>query len=105
MTKHPSHKTRSSDASTYDEVCVNCGETDVVPGGWGKLAEPCPGVSPPENEHIATLVLTRRPDGGFRVTSPDLPGLVVSALDLDDVSRAVFPAALSLSMRKNRKTS
>lgn len=41
-TCHPSHETRSSDASTYDVVCKNCGATDVVPGGWGKLAEPCP---------------------------------------------------------------
>ncbi len=35
-----------SDASTYDEVCINCGETDQVPGGWGRLADPCP--VPPE---------------------------------------------------------
>ena len=28
-------------ASRYDEVCVNCGATDQVPGGWGELAEPC----------------------------------------------------------------
>jgi hypothetical protein len=41
--KHPSHRTRVSfDASTYDEVCVNCGATDKVPGGWGELANPCP---------------------------------------------------------------
>lgn len=40
--KHPSHVTRFSwDASTYDEVCVNCGATDMVPGGWGELANPC----------------------------------------------------------------
>jgi hypothetical protein len=40
--KHPSHVTRGSDASTFDEICVNCGSTDEVPGGWGKLANPCP---------------------------------------------------------------
>lgn len=40
--KHPSHETRSSDASTFDEVCVNCGATDIAGGGWGKLAKPCP---------------------------------------------------------------
>jgi hypothetical protein len=40
--KHPSHVTRSSDASTFDEICTLCGATDEVPGGWGKLAEPCP---------------------------------------------------------------
>ena len=39
---HPSHKTRFSDASTFDEICVNCGATDEVPGGWGNLALPCP---------------------------------------------------------------
>jgi hypothetical protein len=40
--KHPSHVTRiSMDASTYDEICINCGATDEVPGGWGALARPC----------------------------------------------------------------
>lgn len=38
---HPSHKTRMSDASSYDEICVNCGATDTT-GGWGALAKPCP---------------------------------------------------------------
>jgi hypothetical protein len=42
--KHPSHVTRSSDASTFDEICTRCGATDEVPGGWGRLAEPCPAV-------------------------------------------------------------
>ncbi len=39
---HPSHVTRFSDASSFDEICTLCGATDQVPGGWGKLAEPCP---------------------------------------------------------------
>lgn len=39
--KHPSHTTRSSDSSLYDEKCINCGATDVAGGGWGKLAKPC----------------------------------------------------------------
>lgn len=43
---HPSHVTRMSDASSFDEICVNCGATDEVPGGWGKLAEPC--LNPPK---------------------------------------------------------
>lgn len=38
---HPSHVTRMSDASTFDEICVLCGATDRVPGGWGDLADPC----------------------------------------------------------------
>lgn len=40
--KHPSHVTRSSDSSLYDEVCLTCGATDISGGGWGKLGEPCP---------------------------------------------------------------
>jgi DNA-directed RNA polymerase subunit RPC12/RpoP len=39
---HPSHVTRFSDASTYDEICVNCGAHDHTGGGWGRLALPCP---------------------------------------------------------------
>ena len=46
---HPSHKTRFSDASTFDEICVNCGATDQVPGGWGQLAYPCPNASELDN--------------------------------------------------------
>lgn len=40
---HSSHETRFSDASTFDEICKICGATDIAGGGWGKLAEPCPG--------------------------------------------------------------
>jgi len=35
---HESHKTRMSDSSLYDEVCVNCGVTDTMKQG----NEPCP---------------------------------------------------------------
>ncbi len=42
MSKHPSHRTRFSDSSYYDEVCIYCGAHDEVPGGWGRLAKPCP---------------------------------------------------------------
>lgn len=45
---HPSHQTRISDASTFDEICINCGATDEVPGGWGALAQPCS--NPPKTE-------------------------------------------------------
>lgn len=44
--KHPSHVTRFSDSSFYDEICVNCGAHDNAPGGWGDLARECPGTSP-----------------------------------------------------------
>lgn len=39
--KHDSHATRSSDSSLYDEVCINCGATDIAGAGWGKLSQPC----------------------------------------------------------------
>ncbi len=43
MGKHPSHVTRVSlDASSFDEICINCGATDIVPGGWGELGRVCP---------------------------------------------------------------
>jgi hypothetical protein len=36
---HPSHKTRFSDSSLYDEVCTLCGVTDY--NGMAKLDAPC----------------------------------------------------------------
>jgi hypothetical protein len=41
---HPSHVTRFSDASSFDEICINCGAHDEVPGGWGHLAYACPNM-------------------------------------------------------------
>lgn len=43
------HVTRiSMDASSYDEICVNCGATDGI-GTMGRLAYPCPN-QPAEEE-------------------------------------------------------
>jgi hypothetical protein len=47
---HPSHVTRFSDASSFDEICINCGATDEVPGGWGALKKPCPKAPPQPQE-------------------------------------------------------
>lgn len=44
---HPSHKTRISDASSFDEICTVCGATDRAGGGWGALALPCSGADTP----------------------------------------------------------
>lgn len=42
--QHESHKAvRSSDASTFDFICDDCGATDDVTGGWGTLRKPCKG--------------------------------------------------------------
>lgn len=43
---HPSHKTRFSDSSLYDEVCVYCGATDGA--GDNRLREGCPQAPAPE---------------------------------------------------------
>lgn len=48
---HASHTTRTSDASTYDEVCVDCGATDAPGGG---LAAPCPNPRPLPDAASAT---------------------------------------------------
>jgi len=45
--KHPSQRTRFSDASSFDEVCEACGATDIAGGGWGKLAQPCQAAPEP----------------------------------------------------------
>ncbi len=46
MIDHPSHKTRFSDSSFYDEVCVNCGATDGR--GDDRLTKPCPTAPDPD---------------------------------------------------------
>lgn len=48
---HPSHVTRTSDASSYDEICINCGAVDSTGGGWRALARPCP--NEPEAHKVA----------------------------------------------------
>ena len=50
---HPSHVMRSSDASSFDEICVNCGATDAL-GSWGKLLEPCPIHGTPQGKENET---------------------------------------------------
>jgi hypothetical protein len=45
--QHESHKSvRSSDASTFDFICDDCGATDDVTGGWGGLRKPCRASDP-----------------------------------------------------------
>lgn len=38
---HPSHKTRFSDSSFYDEICTLCGATDAA--GDDRLKHQCQG--------------------------------------------------------------
>jgi hypothetical protein len=42
---HPTHKTRFSDSSLYDEVCTLCGYTDA----GEMLKVPCEKIAPQEN--------------------------------------------------------
>jgi len=63
---HPSHKTRFSfGASSFDEICEKCGATDQVPGGWGRLAFPCPKAS--AVDELAEIVRNDKenPDAGL----------------------------------------
>lgn len=60
---HPSHETRISDASSFDEICTKCGARDVSGGGWGKLAEPCPmaGKSDqPDTDNTGEIAMDRK---------------------------------------------
>lgn len=43
--RHPTHRTRYSDASTFDQVCVLCGARSITGGGWGDLKFPCSGTA------------------------------------------------------------
>lgn len=43
MKNHPSHNVRSSDASSFDEICDDCGATDA--GRGEALARPCPAAN------------------------------------------------------------
>lgn len=52
MATHPSHKTRSSDSSFYDLVCLDCELTDFA----NHLSQPCLGN--PEAARIAILKQT-----------------------------------------------
>jgi len=56
--KYPSHVTRGSDASSFDEVCVHCGATDRSGGGWGALRYPCPYVAEQEAKKKADGAIT-----------------------------------------------
>ena len=52
----PTHKTRFSDASSFDEVCVKCGATDIAGGGWGQLAQPCPKADSKDEPYRGPIV-------------------------------------------------
>lgn len=49
---HPSHKTRYSDSSHYDEICIYCRATDNLYGSEASktaLSRPCPS-KPKDNK-------------------------------------------------------
>ena len=86
---HPTHVTRFSDASSYDEVCTNCGATDIAGGGWGKLGEPCPSPQPnelPTREEVRNALETLA-----RANGADLDEWTCGHVpdDLDDALRAI----------------
>jgi hypothetical protein len=56
---HSSHDTRFSDASTFDEICKNCGATDTA--GSGTLHLPCTA-KPASDEPVITVRLEYEED-------------------------------------------
>lgn len=50
---HPSHVTRMSDSSIFDEICINCGNADST-STWGRLAYPCP--NEPDQHRVARMI-------------------------------------------------
>jgi hypothetical protein len=48
MKVDPTHKTRFSDSSLYDEVCIYCGATDGR--GDNRLGDPCPNRASPKKD-------------------------------------------------------
>jgi hypothetical protein len=50
-------------------------------------------------EVICTVTFAKRPDGGMRVFSQDLPGLILSHSDPDKVAADVWPAVKVLIER------
>jgi hypothetical protein len=57
----------------------------------------------PAGEHLATVEIYRRPDGGFRVISRDPVGIFLSGLDANQVSHSIIPAALALNKRRQKE--
>jgi hypothetical protein len=49
---YATHITRSSDASSFDEICTVCGATDAP--GSDALHEPCPGKRKEKSDGITT---------------------------------------------------
>jgi hypothetical protein len=50
---HSSHVTQYS-VSSYFEICIHCGNTDLHPGGWDKWEAECP--DEPEQHRVARLL-------------------------------------------------
>lgn len=72
---HPSHETRISDASSFDEICIHCGATDGI-GTWGAIADPCKAVSSEPVDALAEAreALTRKIDSVLSIETPAMGG-------------------------------
>lgn len=52
-----------------------------------------------DGEHLATIVLTCRPDGGLRIHSTDRIGLILSGRDPVKVLSDVWPALVAIATK------
>lgn len=108
---HPSHKTRISDSSIYDEICTLCGATDAR--GGNRLNEPCPKAEskldlvPPVPAALADrpLVIIESPYRGLlHVTYDYLRRALRHSWDAGELpfaSHAYFPMFLSENVERD----
>ncbi len=96
MEVHPSHKTRFSDSSLYDEICMLCGHTDS--DREGRLKLPCPQARPEEKSSVPDVQSNKsnywlRPSATFYEVISRLTGKPICQMPITDepnLARAVI---------------
>lgn len=68
---HSSHRTRFSNASTFDTICIKCGATDHVPGGDGDLEYPCPHPESPRDDEVEIRCSVNERSASMRIPAVD----------------------------------
>lgn len=89
MKTHASHRTRVSlDASSYDEICDICHQTDA--DGGKRLSRPCPGPDAPiESELERTWRLLKEKQDRGQCHQPDL--VIISREELGRIMQGIDP--------------
>jgi len=72
MITHPTHSTRYSDSSHYDEKCTQCGATDMNPG---LLEAPCPNAPAVDYDKLCSAAVERFPQVHATLAANEKPCL------------------------------